>query len=266
VTTQLPRDTPFLAPAEAVAASRPPRRADHRFYAWAGAAAFAIVFAGFARTYFLKFVFGAPALPWFLHLHGALMTSWFALFFVQTYLVASHRVRIHRRLGVFGAILAAMIVIVGIAVAVHGSARDMREPPAGGPPPLVFMGFLLAVLLVFSMLVGAALLLRRRRDFHARLMLLSCLSLVGPGLSRISFERLPELAFLRNGGPAGLFGLDILVLYACMIWDTWRHRRLHPAFAIGLFLFALMDMPFIWRFLSTPTWTHFANWLVSWSA
>lgn len=80
MTTQLPRDAPFRAPAEAVAASQPPRRADHRYYAWAGAAAFAIVFAGFARTYFLKFLFGAPELPWLLHLHGALMTSWFILF------------------------------------------------------------------------------------------------------------------------------------------------------------------------------------------
>lgn len=244
------------------AAPRLPRRAGHRFYAWTGAAAFAIVFVGFARTYYLKFLFGAPALPWLLHLHGALMTSWFALFFAQTYLIASHRVRLHRRLGVFGAILAVLMVVVGVAVALRFGARDMHKTGIEGPPPLMFMGFLFAALLVFSILVCAALLLRRRREYHKRLMLVSCLSMVGPGLARISFWNAAGLAFLRTGGPSGLFGLDFFILYACIAWDTWRHRRLHPAFAIGLLLLAALSSPLIWRFLATPQWTHFATWLV----
>jgi hypothetical protein len=64
---------------------------DRRFHALACTAAFATVFVGFARTYYLEFLFGTPALPWLVHLHGALMTSWFVLFFTQTYLIASHR-------------------------------------------------------------------------------------------------------------------------------------------------------------------------------
>ncbi len=190
------------------------------------------------------------------------MTSWFVLFFTQTYLVASHRVRLHRRLGVFGAVLAALIVVVGVTVALRFGAREMNNPHFDGPPPLMFMGFLFVALLVFAILVGAALLLRRRREYHTRLMLLSCLFLVGPGLFRIPLEQVPAVAFLKSGGPAGLFGLDLLVLYACVAWDTWRHRRLHPAFVVGTLLLAALDMPFIWFFLSTPTWTHIATWLV----
>lgn len=64
-------------------------RGDHSLYRWAAIAAFAVVVVGFARTYYLKLLFGAPALPWLLHLHGALMTSWFVLFFVQTSLIAA---------------------------------------------------------------------------------------------------------------------------------------------------------------------------------
>ena len=259
MTAQLSHDGPDAASA----AARPPLRTDHHYYAWAGAAAFAIVFAGFARSYYLKGLFHAPELPWLLHLHGALMTSWFALFFVQTYLVASHRVRLHRRLGVFGAVLAALMVVAGATVALRFGAREMNKPQLGGPPPLAFMGFLLAALLLFAMLVTAALVLRRRRDYHKRLMLLSCLSMVGPGLARIPFGSVPALTFLSSGGPAGLFGLDLLVLYACVAWDTLRHRRLHVAFAVGSLLLAGMDMPFLTRFLSTPTWTHAATWLVT---
>jgi hypothetical protein len=266
MTLHLSHEAPIPPSVATAGASRPTRLADHRFYAWAGAAAFAIVLAGFARSFYLKFLFGTPALPWLLHLHGALMTSWFALFFTQTYLVASHQVRTHRRLGVFGAVLAGLIVVVGVTVALRFGSREMNEPQVDGPPALAFMGFLLAALLVFALLVGAALLLRRRRAYHTRLMLLACVFMVGPALARIPLEQFPVVAFLKTGGPAGLFGLDLLPVYACVAWDTWRHRRLHPAFAIGVLLLASLDMPFIWRFLSSSTWTHVATQLVSWIA
>jgi len=243
--------------------SRPGRLIDRRFYVAAASAAFAVVLAGFARTYYLKVLFRTPALPWLLHLHGALMTGWFALFLVQTYLIASHRAAFHRRLGVFGAALAALIVIVGATVARRAAARDVHAPNTPGPPPLQVMGFFLFVLLVFAILVGAALVLRRRSGWHKRLMLLSCLSMVGPGLSRIPFQRFPALAFLKSGGPPGLFGLDLLLVYACIAWDTWRNRRLHPAFVCGALLIAMEDLPFIWMFVSSPAWTRMATWLVS---
>ena len=191
------------------------------------------------------------------------MTSWFVLFFVQTSLIAAHRVNVHKRLGIAGAVLLGLIVIVGAMVALRGAARDAHSPTTGGPPPLQVLGFFLAVLLVFAILVGTALLLRRRRDWHKRLMLMSCVILTGPGLSRISFERVPALAFLRGGGPSGLFDLVMLLVYACIAWDTWRHRRLHPAFVCGALLIAAVDLRFIWIVLSSPTWTHFAARLVS---
>jgi len=39
---------------------------------------------------------------------------------------------------------------------------------------------------------------------------------IGPGLARLSFQELPAIAFLKSGGPGGLFGLDSLILYACV--------------------------------------------------
>ena len=242
----------------------PTRQLDHGFYLLAAATAFAVVIAGFARTYYLKLAFGTPALPWLLHLHGALMTAWFVLFFVQVSLISKHRVAVHRRLGTAGAVLAGLILVVGVMVALHGGARDRLQPNSGGPPPLAQMGFFLVVLLVFAILVSAALLLRhRRRDWHQRLMLLSCVALTGPGLSRIPFEQVPIVHFLKSGGPTGLFTFDLLLAYACVAWDTWRHRRLHPAFISGTLLIMAYDSPLIWILLTGPTWTRFATWLVS---
>ena len=254
-------DSSIVGTTTAVASARGLRSKGHRFYLWASIAAFAVVFAGFARTYYLKTLFGTPALPWLLHVHGALMTSWFALFVVQTRLVAARRIQVHRRLGVFGGVLVLLIVIVGVAVALRFGGEHLHSPDR--VDTLQSMGFTLFVLLLFAILVGAALLLRRRPDYHKRLMLLSCLILVGPGLSRLPFEHVPFVAFLKTGGPLDLFGLDLLLVYACVTYDTWRNHRLHPAFAFGALLTAFVDLPFIWMFLSSPTWMRLAAWLAS---
>jgi hypothetical protein len=234
-----------------------------RFSPWPAIAAFAVVVAGFARTYYLKLAFGSPALPWLLHLHAALMTAWLVLFFVQARLVAVHRVGVHRRLGIAGAVLAVLLVVVGASVALHAGARDRLRPNAGGPPALALMGFFLIVLFVFAVFVGTALLLRRRRDWHKRLMLLSCVVLTGPALSRLPLERIPMFGFLKSGGAAGLFSLDLLIVYGCIAYDTWRNRRAHPAFIGGALLMMIYDTPRIWVFLSSPFSMRVATWLTS---
>src|SRR5690348_327374 len=231
---------------------------DHRFLAIAGATAFAAVLVGFARSYFLKGLFGTPPLPWLVHLHAFLMTSWFVLFFVQIRLAATRRIALHRRLGVVGAGLAALMVIVGVVVARRAAARDLAIPG-----DLEFLGFLLYALLMFAVLVSMALLLRRRKDYHQRLMLCSCLSMVGPGVARIPLEHVPVLSVLKTGGPLGLLGFMLVLAYACVGFDTWRNRRLHPAFVIGLLVLACEDLPPLGMFLGSQAWLHAARWLVS---
>src|ERR1044071_2667214 len=95
-----------------------------------------LVFAGFARTYYLKGFFATPALPSFIvHIHGVIMTAWVALFIVQVTLVARRRTKLHQRLGILGAILAALVVVVGILTALYAAARGATP----GPPPLAFL-------------------------------------------------------------------------------------------------------------------------------
>src|SRR5882757_6372112 len=190
-----------------------------------------IVLAGFARTYYLKGLFGNPPLPGLLvHIHGFVMTSWVVLFIAQVSLVARHRTRTHQRLGVLGGMLAGLIVIVGVLTAIAEVARGSSP----GPPPLQFLVIPLGDMLVFAILVGAALYFRRRRlDVHKRLMLLAAVNLMAPAIARI------PLHFIETGGPLAFFGLTDLCLLACIGYDTIRNRRLHPAFLWGaLFIIA----------------------------
>lgn len=53
------------------------------------------------------------------HLHGALFTSWFVLFAVQTVLVQRRDIRLHQRLGRMGALLAILMVLSGSVILYH---------------------------------------------------------------------------------------------------------------------------------------------------
>jgi hypothetical protein len=195
-----------------------------RFYFYAVLGAAIIVFVGFAQSYFLKGFFGTPPLYPLLHLHGFIMTSWFVLFVTQTWLIEAHRINLHRRLGIFGALLAATILIVGAAV-VTINAREGRVPPAAPIPVIVFLSY--ANLMAFGVLVGAAIYFRGRSEFHKRLILVATLNLLPAAISRIPLD------FIQSGGLLTVFGLPDLFILICVVYDTARHRRMHPAFGWG---------------------------------
>ena len=65
--------------------------------------------------------------------------------------------------------------------------------------------------------MAGALLLRHRRDYHKRLMLLSLLSMISPAPFRMPVEVLGSFGFLKTGGFFGLFSIQLLLLYSCVI-------------------------------------------------
>jgi hypothetical protein len=226
------------------------RRADRAFYTAAALTAVLVVFAGFARTYYLKGIYGAPALTGLVHLHGLVMTLWFALFVVQVRLVAAGRVDLHRRLGQFGAALAVAIVGVGTVTAIT-AARLGHSP---GPPPLVFLTIPLGDMVVFSVLISLGLSYRQRPALHKRLLLLSSLGILTAAIARIPLD------VIHNGGLPLYFGLTDLCVLVCLGLDTVKNRRLHPAFGWG-FLFIIASQAFRFWLAGTAQWLSFAAWL-----
>jgi hypothetical protein len=231
----------------------PARVNDRRLYILAAALIPLIVLAGFARTYYLKPFFHTPDLPGrIVHLHGIVMTTWVVLFIVQVSLVATRRTRVHQRLGIAGGILAALVVIVGILTALYAAARGASP----GPPALAFLIIPIGDMLVFSILIGLALYYRRKLQVHKRLMLLAAINLLTPAIARI------PLAFIINGGPLAFFGLTDLCLLACVAFDTYKHRRLHPVFLWGT-IFVIAMQPLRLLLAGTETWMNFAAALIS---
>ncbi len=172
------------------------------YFTWAAIVAMLLVFAGFARTYYLKTFFATPALPTLLHLHGAILTLWFVLFFVQVRLVAAHRVDLHRLLGTFGAVLAAFR-FYGLARQWRSKLprRDYLADPAfgcGSEFPCVLATWGTAS---FACFVSLGLLLRRRPEISqavdASWVVLLIRALPSFGFRCISF-RLWSVDYPRN--------------------------------------------------------------------
>ena len=237
--------------------TKPRSSVDRRVYTYVSIIAALVVFAGFFRTYYLKGAFSTPVLPVLLHIHGIVMTLWFALFIVQVRLVAVRRTDLHRRVGVIGALLAALVVVVGAATAIaaarHGYTPDTPGPPL---PPLVFLAIPLVDLLVFATLVTTALLLRHRSDIHRRLMPLATLSLLTPAISRIPLD------VIHAGGILLYLGLTVLLVLGCVTFDTVKNRRLHPAFGWGAGLI-IISLPLRMLLAGTSAWMQFATWLTA---
>lgn len=228
-----------------------PKRSSRKFYTWVALGVILIVFAGFAKTYYLKEFFGTPSLPPLVHLHGFIMTSWFLLFLVQVRLVDIRKVQVHRKLGVFGFTLAALIIVVGLAVAI-GAARRGSAPP--GMNPLQFMVVPVFDMLVFGTLVTLGLVFRRKLEKHRRFMVLCSVGILAAAIARI------PVGFIANGGPLAFFGLTDLCVLLVLIYDTVKHRRLHPVYAWGL-VFIIASQVIRLSIAGTAAWMAVAKWM-----
>ena len=199
------------------------RSRDRRFFTGMAVAAILTVFVGFAPSYYLSGAFGARPLSTLVHVHGAVSTAWMLLFLTQTSLIAARRTDLHRRLGVAGAVLAPLLLVVGYLTAVEAARRG--HTPPGGPPPLAFLAVPIGTLVVFAILVVAGLYQRRRSETHKRLMLLATIAILTPALAR--------MRWIGLGGPPVAIGGTCLFVVACLLYDRVAHGRVHPAFLWG---------------------------------
>jgi hypothetical protein len=225
---------------------------ERRVYTWAAVIALLFMFAGFAPTFYLKGVYGAPELSELKLMHGIVMTAWFTLFLVQARLVATGRISMHRQLGMAGLVVALLVVTMGVTTAL-ASARAGFAPL--GLSPLVFLVMPLGEMVVFAGIFTAAIAMRKRAAHHKRLMLVATLAMLTPAMARLPFE------FVKTGGPPVFFAMTDFVILACIAFDTAKNRRLHPAF-VGALVFVVVVQ--VGRLLvsQTPQWMTFAKWLV----
>lgn len=226
---------------------RNPARRGRLFHTGMAVAFLLTAVVGFGPTYFFKPVHPSPPLPLLLHVHGMAFTVWLVLLVVQSGLVRADRVDLHKRLGMFGAVLAALMVFLGLSVAVYGARRGAS---ADGMAPLAFMIFPFGQTLLFGGFVAAGLWKRRQPEIHRRFILLGTISLLTPAISRMVEKRSVLAMFLT---------LSFVV--AAMIHDWLSRRRVHPVYIVGGVIL-LVSGPLRAVVGNSAAWQSFARMLV----
>jgi hypothetical protein len=217
---------------QSVSTLTPPRS---KFFLGVSAFMLVGVFVGFSRTFYLRALLGTQdvvtgsGLPWHLHLHGAVMSAWFLLVLVQAVLIQRQRVVTHRRLGTLGAMLALVVVIVGVFTIVSSIPRANLAKSDPAVISRIVVDDMLEMVVTFPVLVGMGIWFRRKPDTHKRLMWLSCVTLWPPVLARYI------ATFAILGWPTWLvFAVTPFTwLIALVVHDVIKRRRLHPATVWG---------------------------------
>lgn len=234
-----------------------PGNNDRAFYGTMAIAMTAVVVAGFGPTFYFRPFVDAPVtlsgtttLSPLTVVHGLVFTAWVVLFPLQTTLIASRRVALHRRLGIGGAVLASLMVVIGVRTAIAAAARGSAPP---GMDPLAFLIVPIVDMVAFAGFVTAAIWLRGRKDAHKRLMLLAYASIITAATGR--------LGTALGTGPLVALGLPLTFVLAGAIYDVVSRGRVHPAYVWGGALLAL-SVPGRLALSGTDAWQAFAAALV----
>jgi uncharacterized membrane protein len=200
-----------------------------------------------------------PAYPLIVHLHAAAFVGWMALLTTQVLLMRVRRPDLHRRLGLAGPVLAAIMIVLGPATALTVQRLAVGHPDADP----AFLSVQFGGILAFGALATAAFLLRGDASSHKRLILLATLGIIDAGFAR--WLGAPMTKWL---GPAGywqnfaeLYAGSYLLLVSFGAYDLITRRRLHPAYVIGAGWIVVVQLAAIWLYLS-PAWKAFAIGLI----
>jgi hypothetical protein len=220
-----------------------------RFYLILAALLLLLVFVGFARTFYLRPFFEQPRawqidrLPWVYVFHGIVATAWFVLLLLQSALVHSRKLGVHRKLGFASAGVAALLVVTGAFAVLNSTPRrvgmGLLNPSNIAEMQAQSLPLVLDVLslVVFTAAVGTALVFRTNAILHRTLMLVGSMSFMVVTLTRV-LDLIP-------GIPGSLFVpvvavLSLLSPSALLIHDWVVHRRFPPYAFAGLTAILLM--------------------------
>lgn len=160
---------------------------------------------------------GLPPITKTIIMHGVFMTCWYIVVVVQSGLIRSKNVSIHRRVGTFSLALAVGMVISGILVALSTYARR-------GDAAIVMAN--LVNIISFIILYTLALYYTRNPANHKRLMVFASLAMLLPALGRITQA-------LQVNGFISLLML-ILLVFVPLIHDRRTITKVHQMTTIGI--------------------------------
>jgi hypothetical protein len=158
--------------------------------------------------------------------HAAVFSLWLALFVTQAWLVAAHRVDLHRKLGIASALFAVLVFVVGVLSVFQTAISDHVSPSGLAPAQFSIIGF--TSIGLFGAFIALGVAYRRRPALHRRFMVLGMIASISPATARVL-----RLVGVQDYRDALIPLCAVAFVAACMAYDWRRHRVVHPAYAIG---------------------------------
>jgi len=256
--------------ATVAAAPTPPRKrepfparhaADGNFFLLYVALIWLAVVAGFGPEMIRRLNSNAAPFPIAVHVHAMITVAWLGLLTSQTLLIRKRELRLHRKWGTAGGILAVAVVLVGLWAALAFEKLAMNTPERRPH----FLAIEWSNIIEFGGLAAAAIIARNRPSAHKRLILLATLSLTPAAFNRAVGK--PFLHPLLGSGVwqtwIQIFSLTDLMVLGIGLYD-WRTRgRVHPAWALGALSILAGQLTASWLFYD-PAWKALAASILTW--
>jgi hypothetical protein len=246
--------------ATAVQTSIPTRRhtVDRWFYIGMAFATVVTAVAGFGPSIVNPAGRKAP-LTALVAVHGVLFMAWLVVFLMQTALVATRRIAVHRQLGAAAALLAVAMIVLGYMTAIAMVRRgfDLSGDINAQADPLFQLVFSLGDLVIFGALLMAGYSYRRRGDIHKRLMLLATVGGLMPAPLAHLIGHIPSL---RAIGVIVVVPIA-LFLFAGAVYDRISLGRIHPVSLWAALAIFVYDNLLATVIGPSAAWHRFAGWL-----
>lgn len=230
-----------------------PRLIDRKLFIAAAVGFPLVVLAGYFKSYYFSALFPEtpPLANTLVHAHGLVMSTWVLYFVAQIALIRSKNVKLHMTMGMAGVVLAAIVIIVGMATAYDAQLVRHAAPPGANPHSF----FILPVsdMSLFAILFSAAVYFRKRAIEHKSLMLLTAINFMPAALFRIPAVAPEYMIFWA-------FGIPALLAIGLLIWHTRKHGKLNKVFAAGVALL-LIAVPLRPIISETNAWLTFVGWI-----
>lgn len=169
--------------------------------------------------------------PILVHIHAVAFVTWLVLLGTQISLVRTGNLALHKKLGLFAAGWAVVMLILAISVSWYMDIRALGTKQADPS----FLAIQLDDIILFPALVIAGL-LQRNRDpsAHKRLLILATIAISDAGFARIGFSLFPN-AFGHGFWPfyIAAYPGPVLLVLAMGAYDLVTRKRVHPAWLFG---------------------------------
>ena len=202
-----------------------------------------------------------PPVPWIVHVHAAVFTTWMLLITGQVLLVVRNRVDLHRKLGWPLVGWACLMGVMGPVAIMSSEAANVRGGPVFDP---AFLSIAFNNILCFLALLGWGLALRKNPAVHRRLMILSSVALADPGFARFSGWLWPQQPASMLVWFFYMFYGNMLIIALMAAWDWYRGRLMRQIVFGAAGLLAAEGTATLLYFW--PPWKAVAtSWIMAWA-